>query len=144
MASILHRVNLNRSRILLDFGRGFYTTTSRDQATDYEMALQTRFQQPTATIEFTVERNQLADVDCLFFVRAHQDAHDYWSFVDHCLTVGGHNRTHAAWYDIVVGPVVASRKKQTFVPRADQISFHTPNAVAVLNNLPLARKRRLP
>jgi hypothetical protein len=59
---------------------------------------------------------------------------DYWSFVQYCRTVGGdHNRLHTPWYDLVVGPVTGTWKRQTILPDTDQISFHTPYAVAVLN-----------
>lgn len=63
------------------------------------------------------------------------DAIDFWSFVQYCRTVNGdHNRSHSLWYDIVVGPVVGTLRKQTVIPDFDQISFHTNVASQVLDN----------
>ena len=35
---------------------------------------------------------------------------------------------------MVIGPVTGTWKRQTVIPNADQISFHTVAAEAVLNN----------
>ena len=93
-----------------------------------------------AVIRFTVERDELAHLECLFFIRGSAAAIDYWSFVQYCKTiVGDHHRTYTGWYDLVAGPVVASVKKQTVVPDGDQVSFHTPNAMGVLDASTKAR-----
>src|SRR5207237_739987 len=97
-----------------------------------------------AVIEFTVERNDLAGLDCLFFVRSSPQALDFWSFVQYCKTIPrDHNRTRTPWYDIIAGPVPGDWKKQTVIPDGDQISFHTPAAIVVLNALPPNRKRQM-
>ncbi len=36
------------------------------------------------------------------------------------------------WYDLVVGPVVASWKQRLIFAESDQISFHTSRAVQLL------------
>lgn len=78
--------------------------------------------------------NDLAQLDCLFFARGDPAAVDYWSFVQYCRTIGGdHNRLHTPWYDLVAGPVTGTWKRQTVLRDTEQISFHTPHAVAVLN-----------
>jgi hypothetical protein len=96
-----------------------------------------------AVIAFTVERNSLAQLECLFFVRSSSAAADFWSFVQNCRNMGRHDRKHAILYDLVAGPVTGDWKKQSVMPDGDQVSFHTDPAVAVLNALSAGRKRRV-
>jgi hypothetical protein len=138
VASIMQGVNLNKCKHLRDFGRGFYTTTKRTQAERWakDMAAQTGGAAP-AVLEFTVERNALALLDTLFFVRGTAAAVDFWSFVQFCRSSAvDHGRAHTPWYDLVVGPVMGSLRKQTVIPDGDQVSFHTPNGTAVLDGSP--------
>jgi hypothetical protein len=135
VASVLRRVDLNQCKHLRDFGRGIYTTTNRAQAERWanNLAAQMVGAAP-AVIEFAIERNSLASLDVLFFVRGSPNAVDYWSFVQFCRTsAADHGRAHTPWYDIVVGPVTGSVRKQTVISDSDQISLHTPSAVAVLD-----------
>ncbi len=135
VASILQGVDLNKCKHLRDFGRGFYTTTNRVQAQRWahDLAAQTAGA-GAAVIEFTVERNSLVLLEALFFVRGAATALDFWSFVQFCRSSAtDHGRAHKLWYDIVVGPVMGSLRKQTVIPDGDQISFHTPNATGVLD-----------
>ena len=135
VASILQSVDLNRCKHLRDFGRGFYTTTRQTQAERWanDLAAQTAGAAP-AVLEFTVERNDLALLETLFFVRGSAGAVDFWSFVQFCRSsAADHGRAHTLWYDLVVGPVMGSMRKQRVIPDGDQISFHTPHATAVLD-----------
>ena len=132
--SIVPGIDLSVCRNLTDFGRGFYTTTNQLQAEQWARNLANRTGGVPAVIRFTVEREKLAQLESLFFIRGSAAAIDYWSFVQYCKTIAGdHNRTYAGWYDIVAGPVLGSLKKQTIIPDADQVSFHTLDAVAVLD-----------
>jgi Protein of unknown function (DUF3990) len=132
---ILNAVNETRGSQLSDFGRGFYTTTRRDKAVDWANVNARRTGTVAAVIEFTVSRNVLASLDCLFFIRGDQQAVDYWSFVQYCRTIGGdHNRAHTPRYDLVVGPVTGTWKRQTIIPDTDQISFHTLAGTPLLDN----------
>ena len=136
VVSIMQSVNPTICRYLSDFGRGFYTTTNRQQAERWahDLAIQTVGGVP-AVIQFTVDRNELAGLDCLFFVRGTPGATDFWSFVQYCRnTAADHNRTRTSWYDVVVGPVTGSWKKQTVISNGDQVSFHTNRAAVVLDN----------
>ncbi len=134
VASILAAVDVTVGGLLKDFGRGFYTTTSRAQATDWANALAAHGPGRPAVLRLTVPRNDLALLETLAFVRGEPAATDYWSFVQYCRTIGrDHNRPHTRWYDLVVGPVTGTWKRQTVIPNADQLSFHTPAAEAVLN-----------
>ncbi|HWY87466.1 MAG TPA: DUF3990 domain-containing protein [Gemmataceae bacterium] len=132
---ILKAVDLTRCNYLRDFGRGFYTTTNVYQAERWARAeaLGTPF--GPAVIQFTVSRNALASLDCLFFIRGNANAVDFWSFVQYCRTIPmDHNRAERQWYDLVAGPVTGSWRKQTIIPDGDQISFHTASGEDVLNN----------
>lgn len=73
---------------------------------------------------------------CSLSSLGHFDASDFWSFVRHCR--GGapdHGRPDGTYHDVVMGPLVGScRWKQMMAMHdADQISFHTPRAEALLN-----------
>jgi hypothetical protein len=143
VASVLNAVDLRRCRRLCDFGRGFYTTTRMVQAERWAQNV-ARYGGAPAVIEFTVERNAIARLDCLSFARASHDAIDFWSFVQFCKTTAAdHNRRHRPWYDIVSGPVPGDWKKQTVISDGDQVSFHTTAAVRILNQLPSAGKRQV-
>jgi hypothetical protein len=143
-ASVLQAVDLKYCRPLRDFGMGFYTTTTLSQAERWAIDLARQMGRLPAVIAFDIERNDLAVLDCLFFVRSSARALDFWSFVQHCrTTVGDHHRKHRMWYDIVAGPVAGDWKKQTVIPDGDQVSFHTALAIDVLNRLPGNCKRRV-
>jgi len=138
--SIEGGIDLSVCRDLTDFNRGFYTTTNQLQAEQWARNLANRGEGVPAVIRFTVERDELAHLECLFFIRGSAAAIDYWYFVQYCKTiVGDHHRTYTGWYDLVAGPVVGSLKKQTVVPDGDQVSFHTPNAIGVLDASTKAR-----
>lgn len=123
---------------LKDFGRGFYTTTRSDKAFDWASLQAARSDREPAVIEFSLSREDLIELDCLFFIRGDKHAYDYWHFVQWCRSTGAHNRLNAEWYDLVAGPISGDRKKQTTIPNSDQFSFHTARGVAVLN----ARKKQ--
>jgi len=135
VASIMLGVDPAVCQYLRDFGRGFYTTTNRLQAERWARDLSRHTSGVPAVIKFTVERNALAGLDCLFFVRGTPPAAAYWSFVQYCRTIAAdHNRAHTGWYDLVLGPVSGSLRKQTVMPDGDQVSFHTNAAASVLDN----------
>jgi hypothetical protein len=93
-----------------------------------------------AVVSFAVDRDELAQLDCLIFARGSSNATDFWSFVQYCRTVvGDHNRARTGWYDVVAGPVTASWKKQTVIPDGDQVSFHTNAAARMLDSSQKAR-----
>lgn len=145
-ASILRAVDLRHAQPLTDFGLGFYTTTKLDQARRWAKDVARTSGGSPAVIEFDVERNALAQLQCLFFIPADTLAGDFWSFVQYCKTIpGDHRRRYTAgYYDIVAGPVPGDWKKQTVIRNSDQVAFHTDAAVDVLNQLPANRKRQLP
>jgi len=93
-----------------------------------------------AVVQFTVDRNKLAELDTVWFVRGSFDADDFWSLVHHCRHAGGDHRRGlmrrkqpVKWYDVVVGPVAASWRQRLAISDADQASFHSAAATGLLN-----------
>jgi len=119
-----------------DFGPGFYTTTLQRQAQMWAAQISaTRPGTSPAVIEITIKRKTLAALESLAFVRGDFDADDYWSLVHHCRKGAlNHGRTApSVYYDVVYGPVAAFWNQRMIVADADQISFHTAAAEAILN-----------
>ncbi|MCC7369852.1 MAG: hypothetical protein IT306_15600 [Chloroflexi bacterium] len=85
-------------------------------------------------LSFLVDREALARLDLLTFVRGDYDAADFWSFVRHCRENDDHHGrvSNGGWYDVVARPVAAFWKQRACYAGADQISFHTASALAVL------------
>lgn len=138
-----------------DFGRGFYTTTRRDQAEEWayikydtkyplghpvDVPAVVRFRVPLAGLD------GLAELESLAFVRGDPGHEMFWSFVTHCR--GGNSHRHPVrttpddWYDLVSGPVAALPLDRRQVHGAwdgttfaayDQYSFHSTRAADVLN-----------
>lgn len=119
-----------------DFGPGFYTTTLRRQALMW--ALQTAALQglPPAIVKLVIPREELAKLDALAFVRGDFNAGDFWSLVHHCRSGATDHRRPASathrYYDVVYGPVAAFWGQRATIYGADQVSFHTKRADAVL------------
>jgi hypothetical protein len=118
-----------------DFGAGFYTTTLQRQARHWAWR---RVEQEAGTepavVRFEVDRDELARLESLAFVRGDYEAEDFWSFVVHCRTQRTrHARLSGVPYDVVSGPVTAFWDQRATMPDSDQVSFHTAEAVRVLN-----------
>ena len=136
-------VDVSRSRPDCDFGRGFYCTTSLKQAKEWALLKAARRSGPPSVVGITVPRQEIAALRFLAFVRGERDAMDFWSLVQF---FRGGNAISAGIaissmfpYDVVFGPVALWRSQQP-MPRADQVSFHTPAAQQLLNSL---AKRRI-
>ena len=120
-----------------DFGPGFYTTTLKRQAQTWAAQISaTRSGTSPSVIEITIKRISLAGLDTMAFVRGDFDADDYGSLVHHCRK-GALDHGHlppAPYYDVVYGPVAAFWNQKMIIADADQVSFHTASAEAVLNS----------
>ena len=134
-----HGIQLAYGRPLLDFGRGFYTTTNLLQAKHWANSRIRRLRrvdpnQYAVVLRFEVDRNLLAMLQTLCFVTEGMTPPqtDYWELVRHCrLGLGNHRPTGGGNYDVVYGPV--SLWPQTLVIKdCDQISFHTHAAMTAL------------
>jgi Protein of unknown function (DUF3990) len=126
---------VGRGKPNTDFGPGFYTTTLKRQAHMWAAQISaTRPGTSPAVIEITINRLSLAGLDTLSFVRGDFDADDYWSLIHHCRKGAlDHGRAlPRPYYDVVYGPVAAFWNQRMIIADADQISFHTSIAEAVL------------
>lgn len=116
-----------------DFGYGFYTTTSYDQAVMFGR----KYRNDSAILKYTVARNRLSDMSVLFFTRP-DDECNYWDFIRHCRTnsYARHFSNDDRRYDIVIGPVARVWDQKPFEAYVgyDQISFHTEQSVLALNS----------
>ena len=143
-------VDLAHSRNDIDFGRGFYTTTSRDQAADRanrkyaNLLLRQRALLRPAVLRFQIPLDELAKLESLMFVRGDFRHNSFWSLVHHCRSsTATSTRTHlhpgraapGDWYDLVCGPLarVWPPRGRIVLPGSDQFSFHTAPAIAILN-----------
>ncbi len=119
-----------------DFGQGFYATSFPLQASSWAN-LQVAKLAASGTachavvLQFVVARDALAKLEALVFVT---EFNSYWPFVSYCRHGNSpHGRTGQPQpqYDVVYGPV--SLWEQPFVIKdCDQVSFHTPTAIAVI------------
>ena len=134
LPSILAGIDLDHGRTHTDFGQGFYTTTWLRQAQTRAWQLAENRKSPPVVVRFDVDREVLATLDSLWFVCGSFTADDFWSLVYHCRS--GHpdhgRASNNGWYDLVVGPVVASWKQRLVFAESDQISFHTSRAGQLL------------
>jgi hypothetical protein len=132
-------VRVNRGRSGTDFGPGFYATADREQAVQWAISNGRRFKEPPVVIWAEMSGDRLASLECLCFVRGHEGARDFWSFVLHC-RAGANTHARAApskpMYAVVAGPVSRNFKRRAAYENMDQISFHTEDARAVLNQVP--------
>jgi len=139
--SVLSGVRLDHPNIRpsSDFGRGFYMTPSVHQARKWAVS-QSRSRFPgtqPAMVYFVVSRDEISRLESLWSVLGTPSADDYWSLVKHFRGRPrgvNHCRGGASpWYDVVAGPVSRDWVNREIVPGADQVSFHTQRAVAILN-----------
>ena len=127
-------INLAHCRPFTDFGQGFYCTTSLHQAQQWANARILRTLAPTGpapcatVLEFRLNRDWLASLDTLAFVRP---INDFWDLVADCRTgFAPHQRPtpYSVCYDAVYGPVTLWPQRLV-IQDCDQISFHTQRAV---------------
>jgi hypothetical protein len=125
-----------------DFGPGFYTTTLERQAQTWaHERVSGGNARRAAVLAFDIDREQLARLAILSFVRGDFAADDFWSLVVHCRSTShtGHGRSGAnPMYDVVSGPVASFWRQRLMIADADQTSFHTRAAQDVLNDAPRA------
>jgi hypothetical protein len=133
-----HSIDLNKCRGRSDFSRGFYTTTSRTQAVKFANGRYSDAKRRNpdtkdvaALLSWEVDRDDLGGQVNLVFVRANED---FWDFVSTCRGRVTQHR-NIGFYDIVYGPVNSRFEQRLVFPDSDQLSFHTVNALNVLQQL---------
>ena len=134
-----HRISLASGSPATDFGQGFYTTTNVHQAEQWANRQfymgQGRGATSASVLEFTIDRDAMANLEHMAFVR--EDVapdSDYWQLVAHCRSRNDHARKGPlgkGYYDVVYGPV-SLYPQSLVIADADQISFHTRDALKVL------------
>ncbi len=131
-----HGISLASGSPTTDFGQGFYTTTNVHQAEQWANRRfyigQGRGAKSAAVVEFTIDRDTMADLEHMAFVREDFAPNsDYWQLVAHCRSGNNHARAGSGYYDVVYGPV-SLYPQFLVIANADQISFHTEDALKVL------------
>ena len=134
---VANGVRLSKARARRDFGPGFYTTTDDTQARRWARRLELRQgDAKAAVVVIAVDRNQLAGLDVLAFVRSGHSADDYWRFIEYCRS-GNPDHARSGFpkrlFDVVYGPFSRKWQRRDADPHGDQISFHTGRAEAMLN-----------
>ena len=141
-AAIVKRgVQVALGKDLTDFGKGFYTTTSRHQARSWantrcKLLSWTGRTAIATVVEFRIGRVDVAQLESLVFVLENSSS-DFWDLITACRTTSTPAQTHrpppaAAYYDIVYGPVTLW-PQMLVIKDCDQISFHTPRSETLLN-----------
>lgn len=142
-------IQLSKSNVNVDFGRGFYTTTIERQARHWAWlrfadARKSKHANQPVVLRFRPRRHDLAKLTSLSFVRGHYDDVDFWSLVQHCrqsenAVIHDHQgpvtEEKHHWYDMVSGPAAASWQQRVAMVDADQLSFHTQDGIQLLNAL---------
>ena len=139
---VKHGIQLASGSPTTDFGQGFYTTTNVHQAEQwanrrYQLGKARRVRS-AAVVEFKIDRNDMAGLDDMAFVREDFAPNsDYWQLVAHCRGGNDHARQagtpRRGYYDVVYGPV-SLYPQFLVIADADQISFHTQKALNVLKD----------
>jgi hypothetical protein len=138
------KIDLRHGRLRTDFGPGFYMTTIRRQASEWAQEKASRrikHHRPSEPklVEFVLNREELTQFDSLAFVDGQFSAEQFWSFVHYCRNGATDHRrtlsgvTSSGYYDVIFGPVSRLWEARLAMREADQISFHTEQAVSFLN-----------
>ena len=129
-----HGIDVKLGKPDCDFGKGFYCTTSEQQAREWSRIKAARSAQTPAVVSLSVPRSALANLRSLVFVRGDHHATDFWSFVHHCRKLGWPGEAeHTSRYDVTYGPVAIAWLQLKIKPDSDQIGFHTARAQRLLN-----------
>jgi len=137
------RVEMSKSKDKRDFGRGFYTTTIKDQAEAWALAVFDRYGGDGPFVyEFEFETDN--DLNIKRFDEANQEWLEF---------VAANRNTGGVWhgFDVVIGPVANDRTNRTIAlyiagiytadmalgllrhnKLNDQVSFHTERALSFL------------
>jgi len=143
-------VSLEKSKNNRDFGKGFYTTTLKEQAKEWAEVLFLRTQKGSAFL-YEFELQDIADLNVKTFSEYNLE---WLNFVKENRVYGGIQHS----YDVVRGPVANDRtmeaiaqylsgaydaeytiKQLTYMKSNDQVSFHTEKALVKLKLLKVSK-----
>jgi len=140
-----HSVDLSLCRARVDFGRGFYVTTSLDQAKNWanvqargmrRSGARAKRGESAAVVRFRLDRNRLAELRDLVFMSESQGT-GFWDFIHYCRREAAPLHGTPQPYDIVYGPLTLWPQRLV-LKDCDQIGFHTERALAVLQSPEIA------
>jgi len=98
-------VDVFTGRAEVDFGQGFYTTTSLEQAETWARLKSQRTNELPAIVRLRLDRLELRNLRSLVFVHVDEYSGDYWSFVEHCRRGNQMPPVTSEHDDVVYGPV---------------------------------------
>jgi hypothetical protein len=130
-------VDLAKCRPLTDFGRGFYTTTLYSSALLLANRKVQNIGGAPAILRIRLNREKLGSLKNITFIRGALDATDFWSYVYSWRNGLAPHANAPNIYDVAYGPVArswAGPANSKLYEGYDQISFHTPAAVMLLND----------
>jgi hypothetical protein len=139
-------IDLAKGRPGRDFGRGFYAARREAQAIrfaneKYRFMLSLHRHNGSvpdplcaAVIHYSIDRNDLGQLDTLVFVSPDQEWQD---FVKHCRTTMNGHKGPGVYYDVVHGPVSTVTNESAL--RLEQLSFHSISAISALNRIGVRR-----
>lgn len=129
-------VDVYAGRREVDFGQGFYTTTSLKQVRDWALSRASKVGERPAVIRLAIDRLELRNLRSLVFIRSSMDSTDFWSFVTHCRKGKSLSPITAEDYDVVYGPVAAKWGPIEYgaISDFDQVSFHGNRASELLRD----------
>ena len=87
-----------------------------------------------AVIQYTIDRNYLGSLDTLVFVCPDSEWQD---FINYCRTNFNGHKGPGIYYDAVHGPVSTALNESAY--RLEQLSFHSPHAISLLNRVGVHR-----
>jgi hypothetical protein len=123
-------VDLAVCRDTTDFGKGFYLTSSLEQAQNWANVKAERKRSKAIILTFELKRDWLASLEALCFVIG--DAPFFKLVADCRRGTAPHQRPRSKrLYDVVYGPV-SVQSQRMIIQNADQISFHSDIAVSAL------------
>jgi hypothetical protein len=125
-------IDLTAGESFADFGKGFYLTTSREEAL---MSASRRYSGSLDVVEFNVPTQQFNNLSKLEFGSANGAWQDFVGFHK---TYSPEILVHAGQpYDLVTGPLFrrySGGAPISWETRLPQTSIHTPNAVDLFNS----------
>jgi Protein of unknown function (DUF3990) len=138
-------VDVFAGRAEVDFGQGFYTTTSLEQSQTWARFKSYRMNEPPAVVQLTLDCLELRNLRSLVFARD-ESSDDYWRFVEHCRRGSQVPALTAEDYDVVYGPVALRWGPDEYgiKPGLNQISFHGVRAQQLLRDARVCTLEVLP
>ncbi|MBY0552110.1 MAG: DUF3990 domain-containing protein [Candidatus Obscuribacterales bacterium] len=126
LSSIRSGIDFSEARPNTDFGRGFYSTTSYAQAKRLATSMANARGEETVVIIFEINREALANLPSLVFIRGDRTNRDYWELIK-TFRLGRAAEAEEAvkCYDVIIGMVALEWDDDVCIanPTYDQFCF---------------------